>query len=98
MLELLEKAVMTTIGVAAITQKKTEELVAEMKERYKLSEDEGKNLVDRIQNIAKESREKVREMAESEVQKVVDRMGLVSREEFDQLAKRVQDLESRANG
>lgn len=97
MLELLEKAVMTTIGVAAITQKKAEELVAEMKERYKLSEDEGKHLVDRIQSIAKESREKVQEMAEVEVQKVVDRLGLVSREEFDRLSKRVQELETRCN-
>jgi len=98
MLELLEKAVMTTIGVAAITQKKAEELVLEMKERFKLSEDEGKQLVDRIQAIATESRGKVREMAEAEVQKVVDRLGLVSREEFDRLAKRVQELESRCNG
>lgn len=98
MLELLEKAVMTTIGVAAITQKKAEELVAEMKERYKLSEDEGKQLVDRIQDIAKDSREKVMQMAEVEVQKVVERLGLVSREEFDRLAKRVQELESRNNG
>jgi polyhydroxyalkanoate synthesis regulator phasin len=95
MLELLEKAVMTTIGVAAITQKKAEELVAELKDRYKLSEEEGKNLVDKIQNIAKESREKVMEMAEVEVQKTVDRLGLVSREEFDRLSKRVQELESR---
>jgi polyhydroxyalkanoate synthesis regulator phasin len=94
MLEMLEKAVMTTIGVAAITQKKAEELVAEMKERFKLSEDEGKHLVDRIQEIACETREKVREMAETEVQKVIDRLGLVSREEYDQLAKRVQELES----
>ena len=97
MLELLEKAVLTTIGVAAITQKKAEELVAEMKERYKLSEDEGKSLVDRIQAIAKESREKVTEMAEAEVRKVVERLGLVSREEFDRLSKRVQELESRCN-
>ncbi|MFA7405716.1 MAG: phasin family protein [Pelobacteraceae bacterium] len=97
MLEILEKAVLTTIGVAAITQKKAEELVAEMKDRFKLSEEEGKNLVDRIQNIAKESREKVGEMAEVEVQKVVDRLGLVSRDEFDRLAKRVQELESRGN-
>ena len=97
MFELFEKAVMTTIGVAAITQKKADELVAEMKERYKLSEDEGKNLVDRIQAVAKESREKVKEMAEVEVQKVVDRMGLVSREEYERLSKRVQELESRLN-
>ena len=98
MLELLEKAVMTTIGVAAITQKKTEELVSEMKERFKLSEEEGKNLVDRIQTIATESREKVKDMAEDEVKKVVDRLGLVPREEYDKLVKRVQELEARNAG
>jgi polyhydroxyalkanoate synthesis regulator phasin len=95
MLELLEKAVMTTIGVAAITQKKAEELAADLKERFKLSEEEGKNLVDRIQAIATESRGKVKEMAEEEVKKVVDRLGLVPREEYDKLAKRVEELESR---
>jgi polyhydroxyalkanoate synthesis regulator phasin len=98
MLELIEKVVMTTIGVAAITQKKAEELVAEMKERYKLSEEEGKNLVEKIQSMARENREKVREMAEAEVKKVVDRLGLVSVDELDQLKKRVQDLEARLNG
>lgn len=95
MLELLEKAVMTAIGTVAITQKKGEELVAEMKDKFKMSEDEGKNFVDRIQSIAKDSREKVQQMAEIEVQKVVDRLGLVTREEYDRLVKRVQDLESR---
>lgn len=97
MLEMLEKAVMTTIGVAAITQKKAEELVAEMKDRFKLSEDEGKQLVERIQAIANETREKVTEIAEEEVRKIVDRLGLVSRDEFDRLAKRVQELESRSD-
>ena len=98
MLELLEKVVMTTIGVAAITQKKAEELVVEMKERYKLSEDEGKQLVDRIQSMAKENRDKVREMAEIEVKKVVERLGLVPVDELEQLKKRVQELEARLNG
>jgi polyhydroxyalkanoate synthesis regulator phasin len=97
MLELLEKVVMTTIGVAAITQKKAEELVAEMKDRYKLSEEEGKNLVDRIQTMAKENREKVQEMAEVEVRKVVERLGLVPADEFERLKKRVQELEARQN-
>lgn len=97
MLEVLEKAVMTTIGVAVITQKKAEELAAEMKERFKLSEDEGKNLVDRIQTLATESRVKVREMAEAEVQKAADRLGLVTREEFDRLAERVRELEARCH-
>ena len=98
MLELLEKAVMASIGVAAITQKKAEELVADLKGNLKLSEDEGKQFVEKIQTIAKDSREKVKEMAEVEVQKVVTRLGLVSREEFDKLSKRIEELESRLNG
>jgi polyhydroxyalkanoate synthesis regulator phasin len=96
MLEMLEKVVMTTIGVASITQKKAEEIASEMKERFKLSEDEGKQLVERLKTVAYESREKVRETAEAEVQKVVARLGLVSRDEFDLLAARVQELESRS--
>jgi polyhydroxyalkanoate synthesis regulator phasin len=98
MLELFEKVIMTSIGVAAITQKKAEELVAELKERYKLSEDEGKHLVERLQCLAKESREKAREMAEAEVKKTVERLGLVSRDEFNRLVMRVQELESRYSG
>ena len=97
MLELLEKMIMTTIGVAAITRQKSEELVAEMKDRYKLSEEEGRRMVDRIQSIASESRVKISEMAEVEVKKAIDRLGLVSREEFDRLSKRVEELESRNN-
>jgi len=97
MLELLEKAVMTSIGVAALTQKKGEELVAEMKDRFKISEEEGKQFVEKIQSIAKEGGEKFQAVAEEEVHKVVDRLGLVSREEFDRLAKRVQELETRSS-
>jgi len=98
MLELIEKVVMTTIGVAAITQKKAEDMVAEMKDRYKLSEEEGKNMVEKIQSMARENREKVREMAEVEVKKGVDRLGLGSVDELEQLKKRVQELEARLNG
>ena len=98
MLELFEKVVMTTIGVAAITQKKAEELVTEMKDKYKLSEDEGKQMVDRIQAMARENREKVQAMAEGEVKKVVERLGLVSADDFENLKKRVQELEARLNG
>jgi len=95
MLDLFEKTVMTAIGAAAITQKKAEELVTEMREKYKMSEDEGRGFVERIQGIAEESREKIREMAETEVRKVVERLGLVTRDDYERLAKRVQELESR---
>ena len=89
---------MTAIGAVAITQKKAEELVVEMREKYSLSEDEGRNFVEQLQGIAEESREKIREMAEIEVKKMVERLGIVSLEEHERLAKKVQELESHING
>jgi polyhydroxyalkanoate synthesis regulator phasin len=94
MFELLEKAVLTALGAAALTQKKAEEMVQEMKARYKMSEEEGRVFLDRIQEIAKAGRERTAEMAESEVKKAMDRFGMVSRDDFDRLERRVRALEA----
>jgi polyhydroxyalkanoate synthesis regulator phasin len=98
MFELLEKAMLTGLGAAAITQKKAEELVKELRDKYKVSEEEGKAFLEKMQNMAKEGREKLQETAEVEVKKALDRMGLVSKEEFDRLLKRVEELETKVKG
>ena len=51
MFELLEKAVLTGLGALSLTQKKAEEILAELKEKYKLSEEEGKAFLDKVQGI-----------------------------------------------
>lgn len=93
MFELFEKAVLTGLGAISLSQKKAEEMLEELKERYKVSEDEGKAFLEKMQGMAKESRGRIAEIAETEVNKVIDRLGLVSREEFDRLQKRVEALE-----
>ncbi len=95
MLEIIEKAVVTGLGAVALSQKKAEELMTELKEKYKLSEEEGKAFLDKLQGFAKEGREKVAEAAEAEVKKVMERVGVVPRDEFDELKKRVEALERR---
>ena len=97
MFELLEKAVLTGLGALSLTQKKAEEIITELKEKYKMSEEEGKAFLDKVQGMAKEGREKVAEIADAEVKKVIDRVGLVPREEHDRLLKRVEELEKRAS-
>lgn len=94
MFELFEKAALTAIGAFALSQKKGEEMVQEMKSRYKMSEDEGRAFLDRIQEIARTGRERTQEMAETEVKRALDRMGMVSREEFETLERRVRVLEA----
>lgn len=93
MLELIEKAVLTGIGALSITQKKGEELLGDLKEKYKISEEEGKAFIDKLQGMAKETREKLAEAAEVEVRKTVERIGLVPRDEFDKLKQRLDELE-----
>ncbi|GFE57858.1 phasin family protein [Geobacter sp. AOG1] len=95
MFELLEKAILTGLGAAALSQKMAEEFVKDLKDKYKVSEDEGRAFLDKMQNMAKESKSKVAEIAEAEVKKVIDRAGLVPRDEFDRLSKRVEELENR---
>jgi polyhydroxyalkanoate synthesis regulator phasin len=94
MFELLEKAALSALGAAALTQKKGEELVQELKARYKMSEDEGKAFLERIQDIARAGSERTAEIAEGEVKRALDRMGMVSREEFERLERRVRVLEA----
>lgn len=94
MFELFEKAVLTALGAAAITQKKGEELIQEMKSRYKISEEEGRAFLERIQEMARTGQQKSAEMAEAEVKKALDRMGMVSKDDFDRLERRVRALEA----
>ncbi len=94
MFELFEKAVLTALGAAALTQKKGEEMLQEMKSRYKISEEEGRAFLERIQEMARTGQQRSAEMAEAEVKKALDRMGMVSREDFDRLERRVRALEA----
>ena len=94
MFELFEKAVLTALGAAALTQKKGEEMVQEMKSRYKISEEEGKAFLERIQEIARTGQQRSAELAEAEVKKALDRMGMVAREDFERLERRVRALEA----
>jgi polyhydroxyalkanoate synthesis regulator phasin len=93
MFDLLEKAFLAGLGAVSLSRKKTDEFLAEMKEKYQMTEEEGKAFIEKAEKLAREGKERVAEMVDAEVKKVVDRIGLVPREEFDRLQKRIEELE-----
>src|ERR1700687_5329722 len=95
MFDLFEKAVLTGLGILSLSQKKAEEFLDELNEKYKVSEEEGKAFLEKMQGMAQENRTRITEMAETEAKKVIDKLGMVPREEFDLLKKRVEALENR---
>ena len=98
MFELIEKAVLTGLGFVSLSQKKADELLEELKGKYKVSEEDGKAFLERIQKTAQETRTRIAEIAETEVKKVIEKLGLVSRDEFNQLVKRIEKLENPPQG
>jgi polyhydroxyalkanoate synthesis regulator phasin len=93
MIDLIEKTVLTGLGALFLTQKKSEEFLTEVKERFDLTEEDGRQLVSRLQDAAKENQKKFEDLAREELQKSASRMGFVAKEEFDALAKKVARLE-----
>ncbi len=90
MIELLEKTVLTVVGAATLTQKKAEELLAELREKLNISEEEGKDFLKKIQETVVQSQEKLQEQAREEVKKACERA-----EEFNKLKKKVAQLEKK---
>jgi len=93
MLDLFEKIFLTGVGVMSLSQKKAEELLSELREKYRMSEEEGREFLEKAQALAREGKDKIAESAEAEVKKALNSLGLVSRDEFDRLSKRVERLE-----
>lgn len=97
MIEMIEKTVLTAVGAMTLTQKKAEELIQELREKLDISEEEGKAFLQKIQETASKNREKMQEQAREEVKKACERMGVVTKDEFDKLKKKVASLERKLN-
>jgi polyhydroxyalkanoate synthesis regulator phasin len=93
MLEIVEKTLLAGIGALSLTQKKAEEVIDDIKERLNLTEEEGKNLLSKLQDAAKKNQQKLEELACEEVKKACERVGVVTEEEFSKLQKKVAQLE-----
>ncbi|WP_321365682.1 phasin family protein [uncultured Desulfuromusa sp.] len=93
MLEIVEKTLLTGIGAVALTQKKAEELIDDLKKRMNLTEEEGKNLLEKLREAAKDNQKKLEEMAQEEVRKACGHMGVITADEFTKLQHKVEQLE-----
>jgi polyhydroxyalkanoate synthesis regulator phasin len=95
MTSLLEKALLTALGAATISQKKAEELIQELRQKFNVSEEEGKTFLGKVQDMAKQNQEKLENLAQEEVKKACGHLGVVTRDEFDKLKKKVAQLEKK---
>ena len=73
MVDLIKKAIYTGVGLAVLTKEKAEELVKELSQQAKLSEQEGKELFDSLLKQSEHARPMSRNAAIQTSQSTGDR-------------------------
>lgn len=91
-MDLIKKAVLTGVGIAASTKDKMEELAKELIDKGKLSEQEGEKFVQDMLNRAEESRETFKGQTESLVKNTIAKMHLVRIEDIEVLKTEIAQL------
>ena len=92
MIDLIKKIVFTGVGLASLTKDKIEALGKEIADQAKLSEKEGKELLDELMKKSEESRKEVAGQVEKFVKESLEKMNLATRDDLLDLEKKVQQL------
>ena len=98
MIDSLRKALLTGVGLAALTAEKAKEIAQDFKEQGKLTEEEGKILAQELLEKSAESRKEVEGYTEEIVKKILSSMNLATKSEIDELKAQIESLEERLAG
>jgi len=93
MKDMIHKILYTGIGLASMTEEKIKDFVKELEKKGDVSSEEGKKLAQDLIDKAKKQSEHIQETIQNEVHKVLNKLPLVPRKDFEALQKRVEDLE-----
>ncbi len=95
MVDLIKKAFYTGLGLAVLTKEKAEELVKDLAQQAKLSEHEGKELMDNLMKQSDQARQDFQGKVDEAVLAVVNRLHLATRDEVESLRAKVEELSAR---
>jgi polyhydroxyalkanoate synthesis regulator phasin len=95
MIDLMKKALYTGVGMAVLTKEKAEELVRDLSQQAKLSEQEGKELFDSFLKQSEQARTEFQTKVDEAVLSVVKRLNLASKDEVETLRVKLDELSAK---
>jgi polyhydroxyalkanoate synthesis regulator phasin len=93
--DLAEETLLASVGLAALTKERTDELVDEIAGRGKVSRDDARELVDEVLWRWRGEATRAGERAGTTLSGLFRELGLVTRREYDELELRCAQLEHR---
>jgi polyhydroxyalkanoate synthesis regulator phasin len=91
--DLIKKALLLGIGLAAITEEKLREFVAELEKKGELSREEGKALVRELLAEREKQKKELQKRVAEEVEKALAKTGVASKKDVEKLSKKIEKLE-----
>lgn len=91
--DLIRKAVYTGVGIATQALENLRNTMEELEKQGKLSRDEGEKVIDSFTEDARETRMKFESAVRDYTHWLTERLDVPSREEFETLKNRVEELE-----
>lgn len=95
MVDLIKKAFYTGLGLAVLTKEKAEEMIKDISQQAKLSEHEGKELMDSLMKQSDQARQDFQSRVDEAVLAVVKRLHLATRDEVEGLRAKVEELSAK---
>ena len=97
-MDAIRNILLAGLGAVGYSQDKLKEVVSGLIEKGQLTKEQGEKVISEWVQRGTEEREKISERVEGEVKKLIGKLPMISREEFDALAVRVEKLEKDSGG
>ena len=95
MFDLIKKTILTGVGLAVMTRDKIEELAKELTEKGKLSEKEGKKLIDDLLTKSEQARKDLETKVEDMVRKALEKVDVATKKDIAGLEEKIRHLEQK---
>jgi polyhydroxyalkanoate synthesis regulator phasin len=97
MFGLVRKAVLATIGAAAIAQEELEALIDRLVERGEIAEQDGKKLVSELMDKRKTKTAGIEEEVNKNLENVLQRMNIPSKADVEELGEKINTLSKKVD-
>lgn len=95
MLDMLKRLALIGVGALSTAEEEVRNVVTELRRKGEMTEEEGKKVLTEWRERVAVNRREVQELVDNTVQEALKKLGVPTRAEFDELAARVDKLESK---
>ncbi len=95
---LFERSVLAGIGVLSMTHEKAQQIVDELIRRGEVQKDEAKDWVESLVQRGDEERQSLRKLIHDETKSTLDELALVTKQDLQDLASKIETLGKQEKG